>query len=171
MEVDKECNSGAISNKPKEGNKMAVPAIVSNIVQAVKSLLSTCEKMADGADAHKYATSVQSLNQDVDETYTQIRELIVKNDKYSDDQKIEKLEKLAQSQISARQSCQEAISGNREGVSKMIGSFFLALATCGLSYIPKLVTELKKNKINKVDIDKIQDSVIKQEQLNASTEC
>ena len=53
----------------------------------------------------------------------------------------------------------------------MIGSFFLALATCGLSYIPKLVTELKKNKINKVDIDKIQDSVIKQEQLNASTEC
>lgn len=170
MSVGKDSGNGAISNKTKEGSKMAAPAIISNIVQAVKSLIGTCEKMVDGADTQKYASSVNTLDQNVDATYAQMRDLIVKNEKLTEEQKLEKLEKLAQNQMSSRKACQEAINGNRDSVSKMIGSFFLALATCGLSYIPKLVAELKKNNITKVDVDKIKDSVINQEQLISSTE-
>ena len=149
---------------------MAVPAIIEGIVSAIKGLTNVCDKMVDGADAQKYASSVNTLDQNVDATYAQMRDLIAKNEKLTEEQKLEKLEKLAQNQMSSRKACQEAIKGNRESVSKMIGSFFLALATCGLSYIPKLVAELKKNNINKVDVDQIKDSVINQEQLISSAE-
>ena len=73
---------------------MAVPAIIEGIVSAIKGLTNVCDKMVDGADAQKYADSVQTLNKNVDETYNQMRQLIINDDKLTQDQKLAKLENL-----------------------------------------------------------------------------
>ena len=60
------------------------------------------------------------------------------------EQKLDKLEKLANSQIAAKQSCDETLKGNREHVHKIVSEVFFGLTTCGISYIPKIIGS-KKN--------------------------
>ena len=124
---------------------MAIP-IIEGIVQIIKNLISFCDKTSDNLNAEKYSIGVNKLNSSVDDTYAGIREIIINDKSLSAEKKIEKLDKLAQSQISARQSCENAVKGNRDNVAKFISEVVLALATCGLSYVPKLVREIKKNK-------------------------
>ena len=57
---------------------------------------------------------------------------------------LDKLEKLANSQIAAKQSCDETLKGNREHVHKIVSEVFFGLTTCGISYIPKIIGS-KKN--------------------------
>ena len=123
---------------------MAV-AIFEGIVKAFEGLVSLCNKTADASNSEKYAQSVQALNQNVDETYAEIRDLITNDATLSTDEKIEKLNELAKSQLIARQSCEEAIKGNRENVTQIIGEILLAFSTCGISYAPKLLTKTKKD--------------------------
>ena len=119
--------------------------IVDGIVKAFEGVVSMCNKATDASDPEKYAQSVQILNQNVDETYAEIRNVIANDETLSADEKIEKLNELAKSQLTARQSCDEAIKGNRENAAKVIGEVLLAFGTCGLSYAPKLFGKAKKD--------------------------
>ena len=118
------------------------------IVQAVKSIADLCNKLMDAADGEKYAAGVQALNQNVDETYNQMRELILNDETLSTETKLEKLEKLAKSQEAARKNCEAAIEGNKKQVAKIGKEIFAALATCGLSYLPQIVNAMKSNNPN-----------------------
>ena len=119
-------------------------AIFQGVVKALDGVVSLCNKTADASNPEKYAQSVQTLNQNVDATYAEIRDVIANDETLSTDEKIEKLNELAKSQLKARQSCDEAIKGNRENVTKIVGEIFLAFSTCGLSYAPKLLAKTKK---------------------------
>ena len=120
--------------------------IVGLIVEAVKNIAALCNKLVDAADAKKYAEGVQKLNQSVDETYNKMRELILADDSLTTEEKLEKLEKLAQSQETARQTCEKAIQGNKEHIAKIATEIFAALTTCGISYLPKIVSGIKSSK-------------------------
>ena len=122
---------------------MGLP-IIQYIVQIVKNITELGNKIIDSADNEKYAKAVNSLNKNVDETYEKMRELIEKDETLTIEQKLDKLEKLANSQIAAKQSCDETLKGNREHVHKIVSEVFFGLTTCGISYIPKIIGS-KKN--------------------------
>ncbi len=117
------------------------------IAQIVKNITEVSNKVADASDPKKYADGVSTLNQNIDETYAKMRELIVNDDTLSAPEKVEKLDKLAKSQQAALTACGEEIKGNRENVAKIVTEVFAALATCGVSCIPKVIGGRKKVEI------------------------
>ena len=130
---------------------MSTP-IIQHIVEIVKNLTTLGNKLVDSTDAEKYSKGVHSLNQNIEETYSKMRELIVNDTTLSVEQKEEKLYSLANSQLKAKERCQEAIQGNKESVARVTAEIILALSTCGISYIPKLVNQNKKyNDVNKLE--------------------
>ena len=124
---------------------MGLP-IIQYIVQMVKSIADLGNKIIDSADNEKYTKAVNSLNKNVDETYEKMRELIEKDETLTIEQKLEKLEKLANSQIAAKQGCDEVLKGNREHIHKIVSEVFLGLTTCGISYVPKIIGSKKRIK-------------------------
>lgn len=118
--------------------------IVECIVQFVKNITSLCNKVVDASDPVKFAEGVNTLNRQIDDTYVKMRELIMNDGTMSSSEKLEKLEKLANSQKAAQYSCEEAIKENREHLAKIVAEVFAALATCGISCIPKVVKGHKK---------------------------
>ena len=118
--------------------------IFNGIVKSFKGIVSLCNKATDASSPEKYAQSVQNLNQSVDETYMKIRDLISNDETLSTAEKIEKLDKLANSQLIARQSCDEAIKGNKENVVKIIGEVLLAFGTCAFLIYPNLLAKRKE---------------------------
>lgn len=118
--------------------------IIEYILQAAKNIIEVCNKVVDASDPKKYAEGVHSLNKNVEETYAKMRELITTDNKLSASEKVEKLEKLANSQQAALKACGEEIKDNRAHTAKIVAEVFAALATCGISCIPKVIGGRKK---------------------------
>ena len=114
------------------------------ILQAIKNITEVCNKVVDSSDPKKYAEGVHALNQNVEDTYAKMRELIANDDSLSASEKVERLEKLANSQQAALKACGEEIKNNRAHVAKIVTEVFAALATCGVSCIPKVIGGRKK---------------------------
>lgn len=128
----------------KKGEIKIKGTIIQNIIEIVKNITEIGNKIVDSADAEKYSNGVHSLNKNVDDTFNKMRELIENNNTLTIEQKLEKLDALATRQLAARTSCDEAIKGNREHIAKITSEVFLALSTCGISYVPKLISKSKK---------------------------
>ena len=126
-------------------------AIFNGIMQAFGNILGICTKAMDASDSEKYVQSVEKLTHNVDQTYEKMREIISNDETLTADEKIEKLEKIANSQIAARQTCEEAIKGNRENVVGVAGEVLLAFATCGISYAPKLISRKKRKCLENIE--------------------
>ncbi len=126
------------------GNSTMNIKIIEYIVQAVKNISEICNKVVDASDPKKYAEGVNALNENVDETYAKMRELITQDDTLTATEKVEKLEKLAESQQAALRACKDDIKDNREHIAKIVTEVFAALATCGVSCIPKVIKGCKK---------------------------
>ena len=118
--------------------------IIEYILQAIKNITEVCNKVVDSSDPKKHAEGVHALNQNVDETYAKMRELIANDETLSASEKVEKLDKLALSQQAAIKACGEEIRNNRAHVAKIVTEVFAALATCGVSCIPKVIGGRKK---------------------------
>ena len=119
--------------------------IMESIISFAKGIGAMSNKLIDASDPEKYANGVKALGESVDETYAKMRELISQDESLSISEKIEKLDKLAQSQLAAQQACEKSIQENREHVAKIVAEVFAALATCGISFIPKALKKHKKN--------------------------
>ena len=123
--------------------------LLSYMAEAMKNVTEVTNKVVDASDAQKHADGVKALGQNVDETYASIRRIIEEDESLSTKEKIEMLEKLAVDQQAERQNCEDSIKNNREHVAKVAGEVFLGLATGGLSYIPKIVNDHKKESVDK----------------------
>ncbi len=134
------------------------------IAQAIKNITSLCNKLVDAGDAEKYAQGVKSLNESVDDTYAKMREVILNDDTLTSDQKLERLEKIANSQLSARQTCEEAIKGNRENISKIVADVLLVAATCGLSKFISVVNNGKAKKVKELPESEAEQKYIEEQQ-------
>ena len=124
--------------------------VVEAIVEAVKNLTGFCKELVGIADAEKYANGVETLNKEVETTFAMMREVIINDDSLTSEQKIEKLNKLADRQEAAQRNREKAVDGNRESVLKVMKEILFALATCGIyclwspKFRTKNVKELKE---------------------------
>ena len=107
-------------------------AAIGPIMEAVKKLTDFCKELVGIADAEKYADGVEKLNKEVENTFSKMREVIVNDDSLTADEKLEKLNKLADRQEAAQKNREKAVEGNRESVLKVIKEIVFALTTCGI---------------------------------------
>lgn len=121
--------------------------IFEKIVDLLRGMTELAKKAVDQGDGEKFVKNVNELALNVDETYAHMREIIMSNDKLSVEEKLEKLEKLAEQQMAAKQKCEEAIKGNREHVAKITLDVVKGLLTCGVSFAPAIIKELKKTSL------------------------
>ena len=98
-------NKNAIS---KEGNKKSM-ALIGKLADMVKGVSELSKTVVEQADSEKYANSVNSLNQGVSDTYEQMRQLIVNSDTMSDEEKIERLQLIADQEREAKRQCGQEI--------------------------------------------------------------
>lgn len=119
-------------------------AIVGKIADMIKEISSLSKTVVEAADSEKYAKSVESLNKEVDATYAQMRSVIVNSEKFSEEEKLERLEKLAEQEKESKRKCGEAIQGNRENVAKIALEVAKGLMTCGISFVPGIFKEVKQ---------------------------
>ena len=118
--------------------------IIEEVVKMIRSLSDLTQKVIDAGDPQKYANGVKELNHGVDETYARMREIIINNEKFSEDEKIERLQKLAVQEQEALKVAGEAVKSNRENAGKVALEVFKGLLTCGVSFAPSIAKGFKK---------------------------
>ena len=121
---------------------MATP-IIEKAIDLFKSISDLCKKVMDAGDPTKYAQSVEELNQGVSDTYVTMRTIIINSKQFSDEEKLRRLTELAEQESEAKRKCGEAIKGNRENVAKIALDVVMGLLTCGISFAPAILKNLK----------------------------
>jgi hypothetical protein len=134
------------SKQQKEGELNMNPAVIEKIAEAVKAVADLCKKVIEAGDPEKYANSVESLNRGVSDTYEQMRAIIVNSEKFSEEEKLERLTALAAQEQASKQKCDEAIKGNRQQVASIALEVTKGLLTCGVYYVPGIAKGFGKNK-------------------------
>lgn len=112
--------------------------LIDGIVEAIKQVAVLGQKAVDAGDPEKYVKSVEVLNRGVSDTYEQMRQIIVSSDNFTEEEKLERLAKLAKEEAESKKRCDEAIQGNREQVARIVLGITKGLLTCGISYIPDI---------------------------------
>ena len=131
-------------NTGGKNNKMN-PAIIKAAMEMIKSVSDMTKTVVEASDAEKYAQGVNELNKGVSDTYTEMRNIIVNDKNLSADEKLKKLDALAESEAKSKARCEEAIKGNREHVAKIVLEVFAGLLTCGISFAPAIVNKFKQS--------------------------
>ena len=119
------------------------PVIIEKAIELFKSVSDLSQKVIDAGDSEKYAKSVEDLNKGVSDSYDAMRNIIINSDKFSEAEKLERLEKLAEQEQESKRKCGEAIKGNREHVSNMAMEIVKGFLTCGISFIPAITKNMK----------------------------
>lgn len=131
-------------------------AIFEYAMKALSNMTEMTKKTMDASDPEKYAEGVRKLNYGVDESYAKMREIVSASDKYSDDEKIEKLKEVAELEMKSKERCAEAIKGNREHVAKISLEVLKGFLTCGISFTPMIVKEIKKAVGGKAEVKELE---------------
>lgn len=127
--------------------------LIEKIVDAIKNVSELCQKTIDASDPEKYAKSVENLHQGISDTYDQMRQIIMNSDKFTDDEKLERLAKLAKQEEESKEKCGVAIRENRENVANIVLSITKGLLTCGIVYIPEIVKALSASGVKNLPKD------------------
>lgn len=130
--------------------------LVKLVLGLFNNITDLTKKVTDASDPNAYAEGVNRLNEGVSETYVQMRNIIMSSDKYSDDEKLQKLQQLAESEAKAKKDCSEMIMENRENVAKIALEVFGCLLTCGLYFAPALIKRIKAAISEKSEIPEIE---------------
>ena len=131
-------------------------SIIKSVVDMLKNISELCKKVIEAGDPEKYAHSIQNLNQGVSDTYAEMRNIIINNDDFSPDEKLEKLKQLAESEEESRKKCAEAIKGNRKDIANVSLAVFEGFLTCGLSFAPAIITKIKDALLSGNDVSMIE---------------
>lgn len=131
------------NNNDKKKEQKMNPTLIKAIVDMIKEVSSLCKAALDAADPNKYVKSVNELNEGVSDTYSEMREIIVNNEAFTAEEKLRRLEELAEKEHEAKRICGEAIKGNRESVTKVVMSILAGFLTCGVSFAPSIVKKFK----------------------------
>lgn len=119
------------------------PAIIEKAIELFKSVSDLSQKVVDAGDSEKYAKSVEELNKGVSNSYDAMREIIISSDKFSEEEKLERLSKLAEQEQESKRKCGEAIKGNRENVANIALEVIKGFLTCGISFVPAIAKNMK----------------------------
>ena len=95
--------------------------------------------------------------------HAQMRQMIIEDEQLSTDEKMKRLESIDQSQQQAQERREKAIKENRENVSKVALEIFKGFLTCGISFVPAVVNEMKKSIGDKQDREEFEALVSRQQ--------
>ncbi len=129
-------------SKEKEDRKMN-PAFIGKIADMIKSVADLSKSVVESTDPEKYANAMEKLNQGVSDTYDQMRTIIINSDKFTEEEKLEKLEALAKQELESKAKCDVALRENREHVANIAMDIIKGLLTCGVSFAPEIIKRLK----------------------------
>ncbi len=119
--------------------------LVELFFSALKGITDLCKKAIDSGDPQKYTQSINELNKNIDDTYGKMRDIIANSKEFTDAEKLEKLSVLADKEMESKAKCQEALDGNRKNVGKIALDVFEGFLTCGLSYAPRIIKQIRKS--------------------------
>ena len=122
------------------------PAVIGKIADMVKHIADLAKTVVESSDPEKYSNSVESLSHGVNDTYDQMRQLIINSEKFSEEEKLERLQTLAQQEMATKERCGEAIKGNREHVAGIAMEIVKGFLTCGISFVPGIAKNFKESK-------------------------
>lgn len=122
---------------------MIYTTIIVSALEILKEIFSLSKKVLDSTDSEKHAKSVNALNVGVSDTYAKMREIIVNCNKFSDEEKIQKLAELAEQEKESKEKCNEMILENRKNVTDVIMTVLKGFLTCGISFAPEIIKGLK----------------------------
>ena len=121
---------------------MSTP-ILGSVIELLKNISSLCNKVIDSSDPEKHAKSVNELNKGVSDTYEEMRKIIVNSDKFSDDEKIKRLQQLSKQEETSKKKCSELIAENRKNIAKTVMYILEGFLTCGISFTPAIMKQVK----------------------------
>ncbi len=132
--------------------------IIKAAIEMVKSLSELSTKVIEAGDPEKYVESVEKLHNGVDESYAMMRNIVENDTKLSTEEKLEKLKEIAEGEQKAKEKCGEALDGHREKTAKIALDVLKGFLTCGLSFTPALIKNIKnalegKNDPELIDVD------------------
>lgn len=147
-------------------------AIITKLLDCVKTIADLSKTVIESADSEKYAKSVETLNHGVDDTFAEMRAVIMNSTKFSEEEKLERLQELARSEQEAKQKCDEAIKGNRDHVAKIAKDVMMGLMTCGLSFVPEMVKKIKAEPAEKPEaLAYVDDNLLLSGGIETTAEC
>ena len=117
--------------------------IIKAAIEMVKSLSELSTKVIEAGDPEKYVESVEKLHNGVDESYAMMRNIVENDTKLSTEEKLEKLKEIAEGEQKAKEKCGEALDGHREKTAKIALDVLKGFLTCGLSFTPALIKNIK----------------------------
>ena len=123
-------------------------SMISKAIELVKQVTELTKAVIDSADPEKYAKSVNSLNSGVSDTYEQMRLIIINSEKFTEEEKLARLQELSEQEQASKEKCAEAIKGNREHVAKIAMEVVKGLLTCGISFAPEIAKKMKTSLSN-----------------------
>lgn len=132
-----------IKNESEKENGIMNFKIIKVVLEIFSKIVDLTNKVIDAGDPEKYVKSVQELNKGVSETYAEMRDIISNDPKMSSEEKLKKLQELAECEERAKEKCGEAIIGNRENVAKITLEVLKGLLTCGVSFTPAIARGIK----------------------------
>lgn len=119
-------------------------AIVELALGAVNTIAELCHAVIEAGDSEKHAKSVNELNQGIDDTFSEMRQLIKNDERLSVENKLERLENLARLEAKAKKDAGAEIKDNREHTAKVAMDVLKGFLTCGLYFTPAIIREAKK---------------------------
>lgn len=145
-------NTNTAKGQGKADNAMNIK-LIEKIAEAIKSVSELCQKTLDASDPEKLADGVETLHKGVSDTYDQMRQVIITSEKFTEDEKLERLAKLARQEEESKEKCVDVIKNNREHVASITLSITKGLLTCGIAYIPEIVKALSANGVKNLPKD------------------
>ncbi len=144
--------------------------IIEYAVAAIKNFTSLSEKVIDAGSPEKYANGIEKMSKSVDDTYAVMRDIVAQDNTLTTDEKLNRLNAVADSQQRAKEKCGEAIKGNRENVAKVTFEVVKGFLTCGVSFLPAIIKETKKTLGKKEDQEMIDELVAETGIVEENTE-
>lgn len=144
--------------------------IIKAAIEMVKSLSELSTKVIEAGDPEKYVESVEKLHNGVDESYAMMRNIVENDKKLSTEEKLEKLKEIAEGEQKAKEKCGEALDGHREKTAKIALDVLIGFLTCGLSFTPALIKNIKnalegKDDPELIDVDTFESTNLIDEQI------
>jgi ATP-dependent DNA ligase len=134
---------------PDKEQKMS-PGIIKAIAEAVKSVADLGTNVVESADSEKYAKSLNEFHKGVEENYSLMRNLINNDESLSTDEKLKRLEDVAQKEADAKKNYGESIRKDREHVTETVMNVVGGFLTCGAYLAPSIIKNIK-NAVNGKD--------------------
>lgn len=116
---------------------------IGKITEMIKHIADLSKTVVETSDPEKYANGVEKLNKGVSDTYEQMRLVIINSKTFSEEEKLQRLEALANQELESKKRCDEAIKGNREQIANIAMEIVKGLLTCGISFIPEVIKRTK----------------------------